>query len=174
MAGTMIPVLDFFVRPKRLIDVDEKALRYLDGKTTQILFAVAEAVVGGDFKEKQPRFIELIDDYLAYQRRTSREALHQGLLIVESNIVAVVFAGRLRSFTRLDIADRQRVLQHLKESRVQLFRNLYAAFVNISASSFYASEATWQEISYDGVSVDHPDILAVPRWRPGDTRPVEP
>ncbi|MEJ7711274.1 MAG: hypothetical protein WKF84_15770 [Pyrinomonadaceae bacterium] len=173
MAGTMIPVFNLFAHPKQVIEVDEESLEYLDGKSAHILFAVAEAVVGSDFKDKAPNFISLIDDYLAYQRRESREALRQGLLLIETNLVALVFAGQLRSFSYLSILGRQKVLARLKDSRVQLFRNLYAAFVNISASAYYASEATWKEIQYDGVSVDHPTLLSIPRWRPGDTRPVE-
>ena len=174
MAGTLTPVLGLFAHPKRVIQIDEASLIYLTPKTAHILFAVAEAVVGADFHSKTPHFIATIDDYLAYQRRESREALAQGLLLAENTLVSLVFARRFRGFSHLSITDRQRMLSQLKESNRQIFRNLYAAFVNISASTFYAGEETWKEIKYDGVSVDDPNILAAPRWRPGDQRPVKP
>ena len=173
MARIMIPVLGAFAHPKRVAQIDEKKLVYLNSKTAHILFAVAEAVIGSDFNEKVPDFISIIDDYLAYQRRESREALAQGLLLTENTLVSLVFAGRFQGFSYLSIADRQKVLARIKESNVQLLRNLYAAFVNISASTYYSKKETWKDIRYDGVSVDHPELLSIPRWRSNDPRPVE-
>lgn len=90
--------------------------------------------------------------------------------------VTICIGGGLRGFSHLSIPDRQRVLERLSKSNVQQFRNLYAAGVNISASAYYSSEATWSSIQYDGVSVDHPEILTNPQppWRPHDPRPIEP
>ncbi len=174
MARIAIPILGVFAHPRRIIQIDERRLTYLDAKRAHILFAVGEAIVGNDFNQKAPDFVYIVDDYLAYQRRESREALAQGLLITENWVVSLVFARRPRGFSHLSIEDRRRVLARLAVSDVQLLRNLYAAFVNISASVFYSHQATWAEVGYDGVSVDHPELLATPRWRPGDPRPVEP
>ncbi|HEX7174213.1 MAG TPA: hypothetical protein VF240_02850 [Pyrinomonadaceae bacterium] len=176
--GFLVPFFNFFINPKKVIQIDESKLKHLNEKSAHILFALAEAVIGEEFRVKVPKFVEMIDDYLGYQRRSQREALNQGLLIVESTIVTLVFGRRLRGFSHLSLPDRRRVLENMRQSRVQQFRNLYAAAVNISASAYFASEATWAEIMYAGVSVDHPEILTGPpppvRWRPNDTRPVEP
>lgn len=176
MERLLMPILNFFVNPKRVIAIDETQLKFLDIKTAHILFALAEAVIGEDFKVKVPNFILIIDDYFGYQRKTQREALTQGMLLLESAIVSLFFGGGLRGFSHLSIPDRQRVLERLSKSNVQQFRNLYAAGVNISASTYYSSEATWSSIQYDGVSVDHPEILTNPKppWRPQDPRPIEP
>jgi hypothetical protein len=67
-------------------------------------------------------------------------------------------------------------LEKLRASNLGQSRNIYAAFVNVSASTYYASDLTWPGLGYPGVSVDHPEILKqdpVP-WRPGDSRPIEP
>lgn len=174
MERILIPLLRLLAHPKKVIQIDESKLEYLDGKTAHILFAVAEAVIGEDFRLKAPNFISVIDDYLGYQRQAQREALTQALLLIEARLVNLLFSGHLRGFSHLSLAERQSVLAKLKASDRQLLRNLYAAFVGISASTFYANEATWKEINYDGVSIDHQEILAVPRWRPNDSRPVEP
>lgn len=174
MGRFLIPVLGLFAWPKQLITLDWSKLEYLDRKTANILFAVAEAIIGEDFKQKVPEFIPMIDDYLAYQRRSQREALSQALLILENALFNFGVARELHSFTRMTIDDRRKVLGKLKVSDNQLARNIYAACVNISASAFYASPATWGSIQYDGVSVANPEVLATPRWRPGDSRPVEP
>lgn len=174
MARLAIPVLGAFARPRRVINVDQGRLTYLDAKRAHILFAVGEAIVGADFAQKSPDFIYIVDDYLAYQRQESRDALAQGLLLTENTLVSLVFAGRVRGFSHLSIEDRRRVLARLAASDVQLLRNLYAAFVNISGSIFYSQPTNWAEIGYEGVSVDRPELLSVPRWRPGDPRPVEP
>lgn len=174
----LVPLLNFFIHPKKLVQIDESKLRHLNEKTAYILFALAEAVVGEDLRTKVPNFVMMIDDYLGYQRRAQRETLNNGLLIVESTIVAIVFGRGLRGFTHLTLDRRRRVLENMRESRVQQFRNLYAAAVNISASAYYASPATWGDIMYDGVSVDHPSILTGPPppvpWRRNDPRPIEP
>jgi hypothetical protein len=171
MERLLMPILNFLVNPKRVIAIDEASLKHLNIKAAHILFALAEAVIGEDFRVKVPNFIMMIDDYFGYQRKSQREALTQGMLLLESTIVSLFFGARFRGFSYLSIADRQRVLKNLSESRVQQFRNLFAAGVNISASTYYASEATWSSIQYDGVSVDHPEILTNPQppWRPGDT-----
>lgn len=174
MAGILTSVLNLFAHPKRVITIDEKALVYLDSKTAHILFALGEAVIGEDFRQRVPNFIPMIDDYLGYQRRQQREDLRQALLLLENPVANKFFGASLRGFSHHTLNDRQRVLQHLSESKQQLLRNLYAASVNIAASAYYASPDTWPEIRYDGVSVDHPELLTIPRWRPNDPRPVEP
>lgn len=174
MAGILTSVLNAFAHPKRSIQIDEKALVYLDAKTAHILFALGEAVIGADFRQRVPDFIPMIDEYLAFQRRQQREDLKQALLLLENPIANKFFGARLRGFSHHTLQDRQRVLQHLKDSKQQPLRNLYAAAVNIAASVYYASPATWPDIHYDGVSVDHPQLLTIPRWRPNDSRPVEP
>jgi len=169
-------LLSFLINPKRVLDIDEAQLRFLDIKTAHILFALAEAVIGEDFRVKVPNFIPMIDYYFGYQRKTQRDALRQGMLLLESATTSLLFGRRFRGFSHLSIADRQRILKNLSQSKVQQFRNLYAAGVNISASTYFASEATWKDIKYDGVSVDHPEILTNPQppWRPHDTRRIEP
>lgn len=176
MGGILMPILGFFVNPNRVIAIDEATLKFLNIKTAHILFSVAEAVIGEDFRVKVPNFIPMIDDYLGYQRKTQREALAQAMLLLESAIVGLFFGGGLRGFSHLSIQDRQKVLENLRKSNTQQFRNLYAACVNIAASVYYASEATWSSIQYDGVTVDHPEILTNPQapWRPHDPRPIEP
>jgi hypothetical protein len=176
MAQLLNSVLSFFVSPKKAIPIDESKLEYLDGKTAQILFAVAESVLGENFLQKAPQFIETVDNYLAYQRRATQEIFTQALLLAEQPAFNLIVGGKLRSFSRMSIKDRQDILQKLRGSDQQLRRNLYAAFVNVSAATYYASPATWQDIQYDGVSVDHPEILNRPPpipWRPTDPRPVE-
>ena len=169
--------------PKKLIQIDESKLKFLHPDTAYILFAAAEAVVGDTLRLKVPNFIPMIDDYVGYQRRSQRETLKQGMDAMEGFVVRIFFAHSLRGFSHLSLADRQKVLGRMSQSKVQQFRNLYAACVNIAASAYYASEATWPEIHYAGVSVDHPEILGgtpppppspqpVP-WRTNDPRPVE-
>jgi len=164
-------------RPKRRPEVKTAGLEWLDEKTANVLFAVAEAVLGEGFLAKAPKFIETVDDYLYYQRRLQREQFLFALLLAESPAFNLLVVGRLRGFSHMTVAERREVLEKLRSSDSELRRNLYAAFVNVSASTFYASELTWPGIQYTGVSVDHPEILNVPPpavpWRPLDPRPVE-
>jgi hypothetical protein len=176
VAQVLNTFLGLFAHPRRVIAIDESKLKYLDGRTAHILFAVGEAVLGENFMEKAPHFIDTIDEYLAYQRRANREALMQALLLAENPTFMLLVGGHLRGFSHMSIAERQGILEKLRDSDKTLRRNLYAAFVNVSASTYYSSPLTWPDIQYKGVSVDHPEILTNPPpipWRPKDLRPVE-
>jgi hypothetical protein len=176
VAQVLNAILGAFAWPKKGAEINEGKLEYLDGKTAQILFAVGEAVLGENFLREVPEFIYTVDLYMAFQRQSNRDAFTQALLLAESPAFNLFNGGGLHSFSRMSIKDRQGVLSRLGASEKNLHRNLYTAFVNVSAATFYASPAAWPRIQYDGVSVDHPEILNRPPpvpWRPKDTRPVE-
>ena len=127
------------------------------------------------FLLKAPRFIETVDDYLNYQRPAQRDQFLLALLIAETTF-GLTIGGNLQHFSHLSLAERRKILEKLRSSNQQLRRNIYAAFVNVSASTYYASDLTWPDLGYTGVSVDHPEILNQPPpipWRPDDPRPIE-
>jgi hypothetical protein len=177
VAGILTTALHAAANPKNRPEVKTAGLENLDRKTALILFAVAEAVLGENFLLKAPKFIETVDDYLNYQRPAQRELFINVLLIAETRLFNLIAAGNLRGFSHLSLADRRKVLEKLRSSDREQSRNIYAAFVNVSAATYYASDLTWPDLGYPGVSVDHPEILnrlpPVP-WRPDDPRPIEP
>lgn len=172
----MAGILSALAHPKERSEVTTTTFDCLNRETALILFAVAEAVLGEGFLTKAPRFIETVDDFLNYQRPAQREQFLLALLITETTLPLTV-GGMTRHFSHLSLADRRKTLEKLRSSGIQLRRNIYAALVNVSASTFYASELTWPDLKYPGVSVDHPEILEQPPpipWRPDDPRPIEP
>lgn len=174
MAG-ILKALNATANPKKRSEVTQTTFDCLNNKTALILFAVAEAVLGEGFLIKAPRFIETVDDYLNYQRPAQRDQFLIALLIAETTF-GLTIGGSFRSFSHLSLADRRKILEKLRSSSQPLRRNIYAAFVNVSASTFYASDLTWPDLGYTGVSVDHPEILNHPPpvpWRPTDPRPIE-
>lgn len=176
MAG-LLEILNETAKPKKRAEVLHGPLEHLDEKTALILFAVAEAVLGEKFLLKAPKFIETVDDYLNYQRPAQREQFLTALLLAETRIFNFIVGGNPEGFSHMSLAERQETLEELRSSKQQQGRNLYAAFVNVSASTYYASELTWPDLNYPGVSVDHPEILDQPPpipWRPTDPRPIEP
>ena len=171
----MAGILSSLAHPKERSEVTATTFDCLNRETALILFAVAEAVLGEGFLAKAPRFIETVDDFLNYQRPAQREQFVLALLITETTMPLTV-GGMTRHFSHLSIADRRKILEKLRSSSLQLRRNIYAALVNVSASTYYASELTWADLNYKGVSVDHPEILNQPPpipWRPDDPRPIE-
>ena len=175
MAG-ILTTLNATANPKNRSEVTTTTFDCLNKKTALILFAVAEAVLGEGFLLKAPKFIETVDDYLTYQREAQRDQFLLALLIAETTF-GLTIGGSFQSFSHLSIAGRRKILEKLRSSSQQLRRNIYAAFVNVSAATYYASDLTWPDIGYAGVSVDHPEILKqlppIP-WRPTDPRPIEP
>ena len=176
MAG-ILKTLRSAANPRKRPEVTLGALEHLDEKTALILFAVAEAVLGEGFLGKAPKLIETVDDYLNYQRPAQRDQFLLALLIAETRLFSLLTGAPPKPFSHLSLADRRKVLEKLRSSSQQQSRNIYAAFVNVSASTYYASDLTWPDLGYPGVSVDHPEILnrqpPIP-WRPGDPRPIEP
>lgn len=176
VAGILSSALSKLAKPKQRSEVTQSKFDCLNKKTALILFAVAEAVLGENFLPKAPKFIETVDDYLNYQRPAQREQFLFALLIAETTF-GLFIGGQFKGFSHLSVADRQKILEELRSSKQQQARNIYAAFVNVSASTYYSSDLTWPDIGYRGVSVDHPDILNQSPpidWRPNDPRPIEP
>ena len=174
MAG-ILSTLNAAANPKQRSEVSGTQFDNLNKKTALILFAVAEAVLGEGFLQKAPKFIETVDDYLNYQRSAQKDQFLIALLIAETTF-GLTIGGKLKSFSHLSIADRRQILEKLRKSNQELRRNIYAAFVNVSAATYYSSDLTWPDLGYAGVSVDHPEILnrepPIP-WRPEDPRPIE-
>ena len=178
VAGILSSALHKAADPRKRPEFQPGGLDNLSEKTALILFAVAEAVLGEGFLAKAPKFIATVDDYLNYQRPAQRDQFLLALLIAETRLFSLLSGAPPRPFSHLSLADRRKVLENLRSSGRQQSRNIYAAFVNVSASTFYASELAWPDLAYPGVSVDHPEILNPPPtdvpWRPDDDRPVEP
>ncbi|HEX5874823.1 MAG TPA: hypothetical protein VFY60_09265 [Pyrinomonadaceae bacterium] len=171
----MAGVLSLIANPKERSEVTATTFDCLNRETALILFAVAEAVLGEGFLVKAPQFVETVDDYLNYQRPAQREQFRLALLITETTLPLTV-GGMTTHFSHLSMADRRKILERLRSSSQEQRRNIYAALVNVSASTYYASELTWIDLDYKGVSVDHPEILTQPPpipWRPDDPRPIE-
>jgi len=176
VAGILSSALNAKANPKQRSEVTATTFDCLNKKTALILFAVGEAVLGENFLLKAPRFIETVDDFLNYQRPAQRDQFLLALLIAETTF-GLTLGGSFRSFSHLSIEDRRKILEKLRSSSQELRRNIYAAFVNVSASTYYASDLTWPDLGFTGVSVDHPEILNQPPpipWRPDDPRPIEP
>ncbi len=174
MEELLTPALRAAANPKKRSEMTVTTFDCLDKKTALILFSVAEAVLGEGFLAKAPRFIETVDDFLNYQRPAQRDQFLLALLVAEMTFGPII--GSLKSFSHLSLADRRKILEKLRSSSQQLRRNIYAAFVNVSASTYYSSDRTWPDIGYTGVSVDHPEILQRPPpipWRPDDSRPID-
>lgn len=175
MAGILTKI-NTLTNPKKRSEVTATQFDCLNKKAALILFAAAEAVLGEGFLGKAPKFIETVDDYLNYQRPAQRDQFLLALLFIETTIPFTII-GSLKHYTHLSIEDRRKILEKLRSSSLELRRNIYAAFVNVSAATYYASELTWPDLGYTGVSVDHPEILNQPPpvpWRPTDPRPIEP
>lgn len=174
MAGILTKI-NTLTNPKKRTEVTATQFDCLNMKAALILFSVAEAVLGEGFLAKAPKFIETVDDYLNYQRPAQRDQFLTAVLFIETAIPLTII-GSVKNYSHLSLEDRRKILGKLRSSNLELRRNIYAAFVNVSAATYYASDLTWPDIGYTGVSVDHPEILNQPPpvpWRPTDPRPIE-
>src|ERR1700755_230253 len=103
VAQILNAILGVFAWPRRGAQIDESRLEYLDGKTAQILFAVAESVLGENFLKEAPELIYTVDEYMAYQRQGNRDAFTQALLLAESPGFNLLNGGGLGSLSRTPV-----------------------------------------------------------------------
>ena len=146
VAGILTTALHAAASPRNRPEVKTEGLEQLDKKSALILYAVAEAVLGENFLQKAPKFIETVDDYLNYQRQSQRDLFITALLLAETRLFSLITVGNLRGFSHLSLADRRRVFEKIRVSSNEQNRNIYAAFVNVSAATYYASELTWPDL----------------------------
>jgi Gluconate 2-dehydrogenase subunit 3 len=127
-------------------------LRVLDAAQWAVLDAVADTFVprGGAFP-LGARDVELarrIDAFLAGEPPALVGGLGAALVAVEW--AAPVAAGRFGRFSRLDADARTAAIDALCRSRVGLLRDVYAGLKQLCCFTFYALDASWAAIGYDG------------------------
>ncbi len=131
-------------------------LRVLDAAEWALLGAVADTFVphGGAF-ELGARDVELprrIDAFLAGERPAVVRGLAAALLLIEW--ASPLASGRLARFSQLDAGARSRCIDALRTSRVGFLREVYAGLKQLCLFTFYAVDASWPPIGYDGPWVE--------------------
>ena len=131
-------------------------LRVLDAAQWALLDAVGDAFVprGGAFAlgARDVDLASRIDAFLAGEPAGVRRGFASALLAVEW--VAPLASGRLARFSALDADGRAAAIDALRASRVALLREVYAGLKQLCAFAFYAVDASWTAIGYDGPWVE--------------------
>ncbi|MEE8583290.1 MAG: hypothetical protein V3T83_00380 [Acidobacteriota bacterium] len=146
----------------------------LNKDTALTMLRLGEAVIGEDLPEKVPDFVKKVDESMDYRKKEQRDSFQTALSLLENPLLRKLLGVRskLKPFTKLDLADRRRILEQLKGSRRSTPRLLYAGLANLSCSIFYGEPVAWKELQYKGPSVDNQAVLKSHPWRPDDPRPV--
>jgi hypothetical protein len=132
-------------------------LRVLSASEWALLDAVADTFIphGGAF-ELGARDVALpgrIDAFLADERPAVLRGVSAALLVVEW--ASPLAAGHaFARFSKLDAGARSACIDALCQSRVGLLRDVYAGLKQLCMFTFYAVDATWPAIGYDGPWVD--------------------
>lgn len=127
-------------------------LRVLDPDEWVLLDVVADTFIprGGAF-ELGARDVDLarrIDAFLADESAAVRRGLSSALLVVEWGSPLV--SGRMARFSRLDPDERAACIDALCRSRIGLLRDVYAGLKQLCIFTFYAIDAVWPAVGYDG------------------------
>jgi hypothetical protein len=137
-------------------------LRVLSAAEWALLDAVADTFIphGGAF-ELGARDVALpgrIDAFLADERPAVLRGVSAALLVVEW--ASPLAAGHaFARFSKLDAASRSACIEALCQSRIGLLRDVYAGLEQLCMFTFYAVDATWPAIGYDGPWVDRAGTL---------------
>jgi hypothetical protein len=131
-------------------------LRVLDAAEWALLDAVADTFIphGGAFAPGA-RDLELprrIDAFLAGEGPAVLRGVSAALLVAEW--ASPLAAGRFARLSRLDADGRSACIAALRDSRVGLLRDVYAGLKQLCMFTFYAIDATWPALGYDGPWVE--------------------
>ena len=127
-------------------------LHVLDPDEWSLLEVVADTFVprGGAF-ELGARDVDLarhIDTHLADESAEVQRGLSSALLLVEWG--SPLANGRVARFSRLGPDERAACIDALCQSRIGLLRDVYAGLKQLCFFSFYAIDAVWPAVGYDG------------------------
>lgn len=127
-------------------------LRVLSPSELPILEAVADTFVpSGGAMPLGAREVGLalrIDALVAGQGADMARGLRGALWITE--LASPLLAGRLGRFSRLDAAARHDCIAALAASDLALLREVYAGLKQACHFTFYAQDATWAALGYEG------------------------
>jgi hypothetical protein len=131
-------------------------LRVLDPDVWALLGVVADTFIprGGAF-ELGARDVDLatrIDSFLAGESAGVLRGLSAALLLIEWGSPLV--SGRVARFSRLGPDERAACIDALCHSRIGLLRDVYAGLKQLCFFTFYAIDAVWPAVGYDGPWVD--------------------
>lgn len=135
-----------------LAESSEVGLQVLSTGDARILSAIAERMVStGD--PEMPRFgdtsgLRIIDNAMRHLAADVTQQLHWALLLFE--YAPPLFAARLSTFTGLDATAQDSYIAGWADSRFTLRRIAFQALKNLSYLGYYADDATWKGIHYDG------------------------
>jgi hypothetical protein len=127
-------------------------LRALDPGEWELLGIVADTLIprGGAF-ELGARDVDLatrIDAFLAEESVAVLRGLSTALLLIEWG--SPLASGRIARFSRLGQGERAACIDALCRSRVGLLREVYAGVKQLCFFTFYAVDASWSAVGYDG------------------------
>lgn len=131
-------------------------LRVLDSGEWALLDVVADTLIprGGAF-ELGARDVDLarrIDAFLVDESAAVRSGLSSALLLIEWGSPLV--SGRVARFSRLGPDERAACIDALCHSRIGLLRDVYAGLKQLCFFTFYAIDAVWPALGYDGPWID--------------------
>jgi len=127
-------------------------LRVLDPGEWALLDVVADTLIprGGAF-ELGARDVDLarrIDTFLVDESAGVLRGLSAALLLVEWGSPLV--SGRVARFSRLGPDERAACIDALCHSRIGVLREVYAGLKQLCCFTFYAIDAVWPAVGYDG------------------------
>jgi hypothetical protein len=135
-------------------------LQVLDPGEWALLDVVADTLVprGGAF-ELGARDVDLarrIDAFLADESAAVQRGFSSALRLVEWGSPPV--SGRAARFSRLGPDDRAACIEALCHSRIGLLRDVYFGLKQLCFFTFYAVDAVWPALGYDGPWVDRKQV----------------
>ncbi len=141
--------LGLTIWPTRVAWRPARALVIFDEKQFAILAAVAARVVrapGADPVELAHR----AEAALALAPDESQSDFKKLLGLFDNAFAGLLFDGRARPFTRLAPEEQDAALDHWRDSHLVIRRSGYHAMRKILLASYYATEASWAGVGYQG------------------------
>jgi hypothetical protein len=157
------------LRPGKRVAAPPDGLRVFSLEQYAVLDALAHRFIGAapGWPTVEEVGVARAVDRIAERVEPSVQAeLKQLLGLFENALAGFLFGGRPQTFTTLDVAAQDRVLEAWRDSRIALRRTGYNALRTLVLAGYYQSPLTWKPLGYPGPQEGffQPDA---PVWRGG-------
>ncbi|MFW9779319.1 MAG: hypothetical protein ACFFE8_10745 [Candidatus Heimdallarchaeota archaeon] len=143
--------------------------QYLSDHEGIILEQAAETILGVPIDQLGSEFLPEIDDYLYNSPEWLRNEYKLIFRIFNMKIMGLVFIGRLKNFTNMEIDQKTKYVINFACSRLPMIRSAFTGLKSICAWGYYSHESAFADFPGKTIGREHetPTLLyGKEAWKP--------
>lgn len=158
-------------RASKYVPLPDERLKVLSPRQYAVLHALAETLIssGGAFPQAEKMRVAFEADRILERVDVTAQSEITALIELFENALAnAIFGQRFRPFTQLEPAEREKVAQEWRDSKLAVRRTGFRALRGLLMAAYYGNPAVFAAIGYAGPPEGFHDANA-PVWKGGGT-----